>query len=173
MGSIALECPWLYLWSRLCHGREWGERGRLFKQRDPMEVRDWVGLGGPGQPWDEEVCKRVLAYVGDYFGVDYRRLRPEDRLNKEIRIPGEKLHHLLLCDCFDAIDDVLEEHVDIDIYPTPEWDMLSCTLAQLLSHAHRILREFPKRQDSAMIRRAEDNREQGTDGPVTGGEENV
>ena len=109
-GELMIFWAGRYLLSRVRERRAWGGRRNFFAQRRSIEhLSDWPVSADRKATWDEMLWCKALRSLGNDFGVDWRKLRPGDVLEQELRLPSPKLHEDVVNHCSETPEFLLGE----------------------------------------------------------------
>jgi len=82
----------------------------------------------------------VLKEIGRYFLVDWKRIRPEDSFENELKVPMEKLHCKVLGECIEDIITNVESTVDLR---TSKILPVAKNIFEFVNQIHYFWHEFP------------------------------
>lgn len=102
-------------------------------------------LGG-GEERAQADCQRILEDFGEHLGLDWRRLRPDDRLETDLRLPDDRLHELMISDLYDCLETRIFHRWDwsTEELPPPPFDPWDCCVLEILQHVVRLLQTRPE-----------------------------
>jgi len=134
--------PGLYIASRVSKSKQWRQRRRLFRRRATFTSADHAR--DFGCPADRvELLHKLLKAVHLDLGVPAAKLRADDRLDVELKIPLDKLHDKLVGEFMNTLEYMMAENFDVHTYPTAEFDVWACTLRELYHHlCHSIVTTY-------------------------------
>ena len=139
--NLFIEHPWDYLISRVQHPSDWRNRKILFKQRQKWDVSNWESALNIGECWSDKDCKSILLFAGDMFGISWKKLRPEDRLEVELCVPCDTINGCMLGDFYSLLEYKIMDRRDWDEddFPEPPFDPSKVSLGKLIAYSLRIL----------------------------------
>lgn len=135
-----LYWPVRYSVSRVVFRGRWRRRQRVFRRRPDWHIEDWREALRFSEDEDAD-CGAVLRSLGEHLAVSWKRLRPDDALNGVLKLPGSRLHELMVSDLFDNLECLVQQRsgLSADSLPEPPFDPWTCSIKELLGQVLRLM----------------------------------
>jgi len=129
--------PWFSLWhypSRIFLWREWKQRERLLRTREQWTLDDWLSALNAASYSDE--VKRSLEHLADCMNVNWKTVRPDDRLWVELRIPCRALHATMVGEYLECLETELDDRTGIapEELPEPAFEPCKASVGELVRY---------------------------------------